>query len=135
MSNHNNHALLRATVAAEVAAASSKGPYGHFPKGPLSTEDAPGPTWKMSEAGRQALGARLGAQDLEGALHLVKVALSFDFFNPHNLYLAFALSCQLDNAQEGLEFLRQALIIAPENEEYRSLYVQFTGGPFINPVH
>ena len=52
---------LRATVAAEVAAASSKGPYGHFPKGPLSTEDAPGPTWKMSEAGRQALGARLAA--------------------------------------------------------------------------
>ena len=50
-----------ATVAAEVAAASSKGPYGHFPKGPLSTEDAPGPTWKMSEAGRQALGARLAA--------------------------------------------------------------------------
>ena len=52
---------LRATVAAEVAAASSKGPYGHFPQGPLSTEDAPGPTWKMSEAGRQALGARLAA--------------------------------------------------------------------------
>ena len=52
---------LRATVAAEVAAASNKGPYGHFPKGPLSTEDAPGPTWKMSEAGRQALGARLAA--------------------------------------------------------------------------
>jgi CMD domain protein len=52
---------LRATVAAEVASASSKGPYGHFPKGPLSTEDAPGPTWKMSEAGRQALGARLAA--------------------------------------------------------------------------
>ena len=52
---------LRATVAAEVAAASNKGPYGHFPKGPLSTEDAPGPTWKMSEAGRQALGTRLAA--------------------------------------------------------------------------
>lgn len=52
---------LRATVAAEVAAASSTGPYGRFPKGPLSTEDAPGPTWKMSEASRQALGARLAA--------------------------------------------------------------------------
>ena len=52
---------LRATVAAEGAAASGKGPYGRFPKGPLSTEDAPGPTWKMSEASRQALGARLAA--------------------------------------------------------------------------
>lgn len=82
----------------------------------------------------EQLGARLAAQDLPGALQLVKVALSFDFFNPHNLYLAFALSCKLDNAREGLEFLRQALILSPENEEYRTLFVQFTGGPFINPV-
>lgn len=54
-------AALGAAVAAEVAAARSKGPYGHFPKGPLSSEDAPGPTWKVSEAGRKALGARLSA--------------------------------------------------------------------------
>lgn len=54
-------AALRAAVAAEVAAARSKGPYGRFPKGPLSTEDAPGPTWKVSEAGRKAVGPRLSA--------------------------------------------------------------------------
>ncbi|MGQ0584089.1 MAG: CMD domain protein [Reyranella sp.] len=54
-------AALRTAVAAEVAAAKSKGPYGRFPKGPLSAEDAPGPTWKVSEAGRKALGARLPA--------------------------------------------------------------------------
>lgn len=54
-------AALRAAVAAEVAAAKSKGPYGRFPKGPLSAEDAPGPTWKVSAAGRKALGARLPA--------------------------------------------------------------------------
>ena len=54
-------AALGAAVAAEVAAAKSKGPYGHFPKGPLSSEDAPGPTWKVSEAGRKALGARLAS--------------------------------------------------------------------------
>lgn len=52
---------LAAAVAAEVAAARGKGPYGHFPKGPLSAEDAPGPTWKVSEAGRKALGPRLAA--------------------------------------------------------------------------
>ena len=52
---------LRAAVVAEVAAARSKGPYGRFPKGPLSAEDAPGPTWKVSDAGRKALGARLPA--------------------------------------------------------------------------
>ncbi|MDP1837608.1 MAG: CMD domain protein [Reyranella sp.] len=54
-------AALRAAIAAEVAAAKSKGPYGRFPKGPLSAEDAPGPTWKVSAAGRKALGARLPA--------------------------------------------------------------------------
>lgn len=52
---------LGAAVAAEVTTAKSKGPYGHFPKGPLSTEDAPGPTWKVSEAARKALGPRLAA--------------------------------------------------------------------------
>lgn len=54
-------AALGAAVAAEVAAARGKGPYGHFPKGPLSSEDTPGPTWKVSEAGRTALGARLAS--------------------------------------------------------------------------
>ena len=54
-------AALRSAVAAEVAAGRSKGPYGRFPKGPLSVEDAPGPSWKVSDAGRQALGARLPA--------------------------------------------------------------------------
>ncbi len=52
---------LHTAVAAEVAAAKTKGPYGRFPKGPLSAEDAPGPTWKVSETGRKALGARLPA--------------------------------------------------------------------------
>ena len=52
---------LRGAVAAEVAAAKTKGPYGHFPKGPLSGEDAPGPSWKVSDAGRAALGTRLTA--------------------------------------------------------------------------
>ena len=54
-------AALRSAVAAEVAAGRTKGPYGRFPKGPLSIEDAPGPSWKVSDAGRQALGARLPA--------------------------------------------------------------------------
>jgi len=52
---------LGAAIAAEVAAAKSKGPYGHFPKGPLSAEDAPGPIWKVSDAGHKILGPRLPA--------------------------------------------------------------------------
>lgn len=50
---------LRDAVAAEVATAKMRGPYGRFPKGPLSVEDAPGPTWKMGDAGRKTLGPRL----------------------------------------------------------------------------
>lgn len=52
---------LRAAVAAEVTAARTRGPYGRFPTGPLSAEDAPGPAWKVSDAGREALGPRLSA--------------------------------------------------------------------------
>lgn len=54
-------AALRAAVASEVAAARIKGPYGHFPRGPLSAEDVPGPTWTASDAGRKMLGPRLAA--------------------------------------------------------------------------
>jgi CMD domain protein len=54
-------AALRTAIATEVAAARITGPYGHFPKGPLSVEDAPGPVWKVSDAGRVVLGARLAA--------------------------------------------------------------------------
>jgi len=54
-------ASLRAAVAAEVAAAKTKGPYGHYPKGPLTAEDVPGPTWKVSDAGRATLGPELAA--------------------------------------------------------------------------
>ncbi|NQW54109.1 MAG: CMD domain protein [Rhodospirillales bacterium] len=52
---------LRPAVATEVAAAKTTGPYGRFPKGPLSAEDTPGPSWKASDAGRAALGPRLSA--------------------------------------------------------------------------
>jgi len=54
-------ATLRGVIAAEVVSARTTGPYGRFPKGPLSTEDAPGPTWKVSETGAKALGRRLTA--------------------------------------------------------------------------
>ncbi|MDP2329240.1 MAG: CMD domain protein [Reyranella sp.] len=54
-------AALRATITAEVAVARTKGPYGRFPKGPLSVEDAPGPIYRVAEAGRAALGKRLVA--------------------------------------------------------------------------
>lgn len=52
---------LRAAVATEVEVAKAKGPYGNFPKGPLSREDAPGPVYKAGEQGRMAVGPKLAA--------------------------------------------------------------------------
>ena len=52
---------LKAAVMAEIAAAKTTGPYGRYPKGPLSTEDTPGPGYKAGAAARAALGPRLAA--------------------------------------------------------------------------
>jgi CMD domain protein len=51
----------RAALEAEIAAAKGKGPYGAFPKGPLSKEDTTGPVHRVAEAHREALGPRLAA--------------------------------------------------------------------------
>ena len=47
---------LKSAVAAEIAAAKGTGPYGSYPKGPLSVENTPGPSHRASEA---ALGKRM----------------------------------------------------------------------------
>jgi len=52
---------LRATIAAEVATAATKGPYGAYPRGPLSAEDTAGPLYRVSGGARRALGPRLAA--------------------------------------------------------------------------
>lgn len=61
-------AALRAALEAEAARAEASGPYGRFPPGPLSREDAPGPVFAV--AGREILGERLAAA-LEHAHMLV----------------------------------------------------------------
>jgi CMD domain protein len=50
-----------AAIDAEIAAARTKGPYGAFPKGPLSKEDTAGPIHRVSDGNRAALGPRLAA--------------------------------------------------------------------------
>ncbi|WOS66677.1 CMD domain protein [Sinorhizobium fredii] len=52
---------LLETLKAEIVAALASGPYGHYPAGPLTAEDHPGPTFRVSDAGREALGSRLTA--------------------------------------------------------------------------
>jgi CMD domain protein len=51
----------RAALDAEIAAARTKGPYGAFPKGPLSREDTTGPVHRVADTRREALGPRLAA--------------------------------------------------------------------------
>jgi CMD domain protein len=50
---------LTAALTAEIALARAIGPYGAYPKGPLSQEDLPGPTFAVTNT--QALGPRLTA--------------------------------------------------------------------------
>jgi CMD domain protein len=54
-------AAWKGAIAAAVVAAKGQGPYGHYPKGPLSAEDEPGPIFKVGAAERGALGSRLVA--------------------------------------------------------------------------
>ena len=48
---------LRAAIAQQVAAAKAAGPYGRYPKGPLSVEDQAGPLHRVAADARPALGA------------------------------------------------------------------------------
>jgi len=52
---------LYAAVEAAIAEARARGPYGSFPAGPLSSEDAAGPSYRASADTRRAVGARLAA--------------------------------------------------------------------------
>lgn len=52
---------LRAAIAAQVDKAKAVGPYGHYPKGPLSVEDQAGPIHRVADDARAQLGARLTA--------------------------------------------------------------------------
>jgi len=51
----------REAVAAAIAAARARGPYGRYPAGPLSREDSPGPVHRVGAEIRGALGPRLAA--------------------------------------------------------------------------
>jgi CMD domain protein len=52
---------LQEAVRIAAAAAEGQGPYGRYPKGPLSTEDEPGPAHRIAQPLRDELGERLAA--------------------------------------------------------------------------
>lgn len=68
------------------------------------------------------------------ALNMLKISLSFNFFDPVKLHLAGHLSRQIGDNQEAIEFLRQALIIEPENEAFRKEFFEWSGVVYANPV-
>jgi len=51
----------RSAIDAEVETSRTKGPYGAYPKGPLSSEDTAGPVHRVAADHREALGPRLAA--------------------------------------------------------------------------
>ena len=61
LARQNLHPGLADVLNAEIARAAAEGPYGRYPKGPLSIEDAAGPLYRVAPADRQILGARLCA--------------------------------------------------------------------------
>jgi CMD domain protein len=52
---------LAAAIAAAAVAARTHGPYGRYPRGPLSAEDKPGPMHRIASPIRETLGTRLAA--------------------------------------------------------------------------
>jgi CMD domain protein len=54
-------AMLQAAIGAAVAAAKVAGPYGRYPKGPLSIEDQTGPVHRIAAPTLEVLGPRLAA--------------------------------------------------------------------------
>ena len=52
---------LGKAIDAEVALGLARGPYGHYPKGPLSAEDQAGPVYAVGAQSRAVLGERLSA--------------------------------------------------------------------------
>lgn len=52
---------FRAALKAEIAIATVEGPYGDYPPGPLTAENAAGPVYRVSDDGRRLLGERLAS--------------------------------------------------------------------------
>ncbi len=60
LASHGRSAVI-AAIDAEIGRGLTEGPYGHYPKGPLSPEDRPGLLYRVSDDNRRVLGARLVA--------------------------------------------------------------------------
>lgn len=89
-------------IAIETQRGAAQGPYGRYPAGPLSTEDASGPSYAVSDARRAVLGERLSAA-LEHAHLLV--------FHPRDASAA-ALQSLLDAGWTSTEIVTLSQLVA-----------------------
>lgn len=90
--------------------------------------------WQDGTAFSESFNQLVSEGKLADALRAIKVSLSFNFFDAEKLYLASLLSCELGYTHEGIEFLRQALTLDPENEGYRKDFLSLTNAPYVNTV-
>lgn len=95
-------AKLVAAVGDEARRGETSGPYGRYPDGPLSAEDAPGIQHRVTDANRRALGERLSAA-LEHAHLLV--------FRPRDSSSA-ALQALLDAGWSTTEIVTISQLVA-----------------------
>jgi CMD domain protein len=58
---HDQQGKIAEAVESEAKRGATEGPYGQYPKGPLSVEDKPGLIHRVSEENRRILGSRLSA--------------------------------------------------------------------------
>lgn len=61
LARHGGDRGLVDALVTEAAAVDASGPYGRYPAGPLTVEDAPGPAWQVSDTLARLLGPRLSA--------------------------------------------------------------------------
>jgi SAM-dependent methyltransferase len=73
-------------------------------------------------------------KEYKNSLILIKSALSYGFFNARHLYAAAVLSISLNDCSEGVEYIRQALVVDPEDEYLRKEFFRLTGFYYVNPV-
>lgn len=90
--------------------------------------------WPYPDAYSDVVNEMVEKEEFRSALNVIKGSLSFDFFDHIKLYLAAMLSVRVNERHEGIEFLRQALIVDPENGMYRQEFLDLAGVAYVNPV-
>lgn len=90
--------------------------------------------WHDEEASSAAVAELIEQGKHEDALLMLKVSLSYDFFDAQKLHLVGLLSHHLGDEAEAVEFFQQSLLVNPENAECRAHYLQIAGKPYRNPL-